>query len=139
MMSTIGADYDLPYHLPVRSVYLETEHVGTLVPISELDVEVTDRLGIDEGHGDLADSLQVESGMANFIKNGDGHGRVVPQVATLSLASTAYFLAFPLRASPWSSGYAMRGPRKPMSASRMASPASWISCIVSWHSSNWPS
>jgi hypothetical protein len=107
MMSTIGADHDLPYHLPVRSVNLETEHVGRLVPISEFEVEVTDRLGIDEDHGDLADSLQVEtedgegsgeevagsfrveSGMANLIKNGDGYGRVVAQVATLSVASTA--------------------------------------------------
>jgi hypothetical protein len=107
MMSTIGADHDLPYHLPVRSVYLKTEHVGRLVPISELEVEVTDRLRVDEGHGDLADSLQVEteggessgeevagsfrveSGMANLIKNGDGYGRVVAQVATLSVASTA--------------------------------------------------
>src|SRR5215210_802410 len=107
MTSTIGADHDLPYHLPVRPVYLETEHVGRLVPISELEVEVTDRLGVDEGHGDLADLLQVEtkggessgeeaadsfpveSGIANLIKNGDGHGRVVAQVATLSVVSTA--------------------------------------------------
>jgi hypothetical protein len=107
MMSTTGADHDLPYHLPVRSVYLETEYVGRLVPISELEVEVTDRLGVDEGHGDLADSLEVEtkggqssgeeaagsfcveSVMANLIKNGDGHGRGVPQVATLSAVSTA--------------------------------------------------
>jgi len=66
-----------------------------------------DRLGIDEGHGDLADSLQVEteggessgeeaagsfsfeSCMANLIKNGYGDGWVVAQVATLSVASTA--------------------------------------------------
>src|SRR5215211_364079 len=107
MISTIGADHDLPYHLPVRSVYLETEHIGRLVPISELEVEATDRLGVDEGHGDLADSLKVEtkggessgeeaagsfcveSGMAYLIENGDGHGRGVPQVATLSVASTA--------------------------------------------------
>jgi hypothetical protein len=106
MVSTIGADHDLSYHLPVRPVYLEAEHVGRLVPISELEVEVTDRLGVDEGHGDLADLLQVEtnggesggeeaagsfrveSGMANLIKNGDGHGRVVAQVATLSVTST---------------------------------------------------
>lgn len=107
MMSTTGADHDLPYHLPVRSVYLETEYVGRLVPISELEVEGTDRLRVDEGHGDLADlfqvetedgersgeeaagSFRVESGMANLIKNGDGHGSVVAQVATLSVASTA--------------------------------------------------
>src|SRR5215210_732040 len=107
MISTLGADHDLPYHLPVRSVNLETEHVSRFVPISELEVEVTDRLGVDEGHGDLADLLQletkrgessgeeaagsfrVESGLANLIKNGDGHRRVVAQVATLFVASTA--------------------------------------------------
>src|SRR5215203_6004089 len=107
MMSTTGADHDLPYHLSIRSVYLETEYVGRLVPISELEVEGTDRIRVDEGHGNLPDLFQVETedgersgeeaagsfrvepGMANLINNGDGHRRGVAQVATLSAASTA--------------------------------------------------
>jgi hypothetical protein len=107
MISTFGADHNLPCHLPIWPVYLETEHVGRLVFISEPQVEVTDRVGVDECHGDLADSLQVEteggesdgeeaassfrveSGMANIIEHGDGHGRGIPQVTTLSVASTA--------------------------------------------------
>ena len=59
MIGTVGADHDLPHYLTVWSVYLETEHVGRLIPISELEVEVTDRLGIHEGYGDLADSTNL--------------------------------------------------------------------------------
>src|SRR5215212_1633326 len=94
------ADHDLPHHLPVRSVHLETEHVRSFISISEPQVEITDRLRSDEGHGDLADSLEVEaqvgersgeeaggsflveSVVAHLVQNGDWHGWVTPQVVS---------------------------------------------------------
>src|SRR5919107_1980099 len=104
---TVRADHDFPHHLTVRSVYFEAEHVSRLVPVSERQVEITDRLRVDEGHGDLSDSLQVEfepgessgeeaggssfvePGVTDFVQYRDGHGMITPQMATPRVAPTS--------------------------------------------------
>ena len=104
---TEGADHDLPYHLPIRPVHLETEHVRGFIPVSEPEVEITDRLGVDEGHGDFADLLQIdtkvresggeeaggsfriESCVAHLVENGDGYGWITPQVESPCAVFTA--------------------------------------------------
>ena len=151
-----GADHDLPHHLPIRPVHLEAEHVGRLILISELKLRSRIVSGLDEGHGDLADSFEVEAQVGERSGEEAGGSSVSsrrgpprperrrtwagqPLRWLLRVWSRPNSPPLPLRASPEPSGYSMRGPRKPMSDSRMASPASWISCMVSWHSSNWPS
>src|SRR3712207_3676263 len=147
-----GADHYLPHHLSVRAVQHEAEHVGRLVLPPEPQVEIADDIRLDECHRDLAHAFDIETPaaegggaelggafgvepiVAGFVEDCDGkrHGLRRRQVA-----SPAAFWAAALLAG--ASGYSMRGPRKPMSASRIASPASWMSRMVSSHSSNWRS
>src|SRR3712207_504433 len=147
-----GADHHLPHHLSVRAVQHEAEHVGRLVLSPEPQVEIAADIRLDECYRDLAHAFDIETPAAEgggaelggafgvepteagFVEDRDGkrHGLRRRQVA-----SPAAFWAAALLAG--ASGYSMRGPRKPMSASRIASPASWMSRMVSSHSSNCPS
>src|SRR5829696_2329934 len=114
-LSASRADHHLPHHLSVRPVDLEAE--------------------VGEGRGgEPGGQLGIERAVAGFVENcyGEGHGPPRCQVA-----SPAALWAAALSAG--ASGYSIRGPRNPMRASRIASPASWMSRMVSSHSSNWPS
>src|SRR5215207_2962371 len=151
-LSASRADHHLPHHLSVRPVDLEAEHVGRLVLTSESQVEVADDVRLDEGHRDFAQALDIEAAVgegrggepggqlgieravAGFVENCDGEGHGPPRC---QVASPAALWAAALSAG--ASGYSIRGPRNPMRASRIASPASWMSRMASSHSSNCPS
>src|SRR5918992_900051 len=127
-----GADHHLAHHLPVRTVDLEAEHVGRLVSFPESQVEVVDGIRLDERNRDLAYALDIETpageggsaepggeggielAVAGLVKYRDGERHAPPGV---QVASPSDFWAEGLVAG--ASGYSMRGPRKPMSASRI--------------------
>ena len=104
-------------------------------------------VGADEGHGQLSKLLGVEAahGEGGGAETGGSFGREAAvdalvynldrewagaQVA-FSVGLACWPLAVEDLASDLAPGYSMRGPRKPITASRMASPEAWISCIVS--------
>src|SRR3712207_2206418 len=144
-----GAHDPPPHHLSVETVQNKPEHIGRLVLSPELQIETTDNIGLDERHRDLAHALAIEApageggraelggafGVEPVVassvedRDGEGHG-----LRRYQVASPAAFWAAALSAR--ASGYSIRGPRKPISASRIASPAAWMSRMVRSHSSN---